>query len=536
MERGDDPDARILRPREDAGHGRDHPAKLHRHIQVLPPFGETEQLGRQLGSLLRRPLDDPGGLGDLRVDPLLDGEQVRVPEDAGQQVVEVMGDPPREQAHRLHLLGLAQLFLQFLPLGNVDPRADQARLFLPREGMPGEVIGHLLPAFRDKFRLHLGGPLLERVRDPILDQCLVRSGEQVQRMHPADFLRGVPGDFLKIIIPSQELPLPVEQIKDSRQAVEDRFREIPFQQDQLFGLFARGDVARVNAVVLLPVELDVVRRDLHGDKMSVLRAVRRFGREGSPLAQLVPVVRPPLGRELRVDLLDLLGKELFPRIAEHLARPVVDVDEMAVRTHPVGGFASPVDRELGEAQRDVGSFPVGNVEDEAVDPPQPPILAVDHLATVRHPPDGTVPVQKAVLEPEDALAGPHGLEDTLFQHALVLGVDDLMPRFSGGGKFLGGIPDDLLDVRAHERQRPVGESPVDHSRDVVHEGDELKGQVPLLLEDPGLPYGEPPEKIHGTRPPPFNSYRHAGEKSLPVLDLLEHNLDLLESAREAVYK
>ena len=274
------------------------------------------------------------------------------------------------------------------------------------------------------------------------------------------------------------------------------------------------------------------------------------------------------GGELRVDLLDLHGKELFPRIAERLARPVVDVDEAAVRAHPVGGFASPVDAELGEAQRDVRSLPVGDVEDEAVDPPQFPVLAVDHLAAVRHPPDGTVPVQKAVLEPEDALAGPHGLEDTLLQHALVLGVDDLIPRFPGGGKFLGGKPDDILDVRPHERYRPVGHPPVDRARHVVHEGHELKGQVPLLREDPGLPYdreeegvkggetaekdrpdprirraslvgardrhpedhrkgnerrgaqyGEPPEKIHGTRPPPCSSYRHVGEKSLPVWDL-----------------
>ena len=319
--------------------------------------------------------------------------------------------------------------------------------------------------------------------------------------------------------------------------------------------------------------------------MPVLRAVRRFGGEDSPLSQLVPVVRPPLGGELRVDLLDLHGKELFPRKAERLARPVVDVDEAAVRPHPVGGFASPVDAELGEAQRDVRSFPVGDVEDEAVDPPQPPVRAIDHLATVRHPPYGTVPVQEAILEPEDALAGPHGLEDTPLQHALVLGVDDPIPRFPSRGKFLGGMPDDLLDVRPHDRYRPVRHPPVDHARHVVHEGHELKGLVPLLREDPALPYdreeegekggetaekdrpdprirraslvgardrhpedhrkgkerrgaqyGEPAETIHGTRPPPCDSYRHVGEKSLPVWELFENNPEVLESAREAVYK
>ena len=384
-----------------------------------------------------------------------------------------MGDPPRQQPHRLHLLGLAQLFLQFLPLGNVDPRADQARPLFPLECMPGEVIGHLLPAFRDKFRLHLRRSLHESGRDPLLDRRLVRTGEQVRRVHPADFLRGVPGEFLKIIIPALEHPLPVEQIKYPRKAVEYRFREIPFQQDQLFVPFSRGDIAGVDAAVLLPVELDVVRRDLHGDEMAVLRTVRRFGREASPLAKLVPVERPQLGREIRVDLLDLHGKELFPRIAERLARPVVDVDEVAVRSQPVGGFASPVDAELGEAQRDVRSLPVGDVEDEAVDPPQPPILSVDHLATVRHPSHGTVPVQKSVLEPEDALACPHGPEDAPLQHALVLGVYDLIPRFPGGGELLGGMPDDILDVRPHERYRPVGEPPVDRARNVVHERYEL---------------------------------------------------------------
>jgi len=55
-------------------------------------------------------------------------------------------------------------------------------------------------------------------------------------------------------------------------------------------------------------------------------------------------------------------------------------------------------------------------------------------------------VQKAVLEPEDALAGPHGLEDTPLQRVLVRGVDDLVPTFSSRGEFPGGMADDILDV------------------------------------------------------------------------------------------
>src|SRR5512143_3450551 len=59
------------------------------------------------------------------------------------------------------------------------------------------------------------------------------------------------------------------------------------------------------------------------------------------------------------------------------------------------------------------------------------------------------------------------------------------------------MSDDFFDVRTHERYRPVGEPPVDRPRHVVHEGYELKGQVPLLREEPCLPYDREEEGVKG---------------------------------------
>jgi len=47
------------------------------------------------------------------------GRQLGKTYDRGEDVVEVVGDPAGERAQGLHLLGLAELGFEFLPLGDV---------------------------------------------------------------------------------------------------------------------------------------------------------------------------------------------------------------------------------------------------------------------------------------------------------------------------------------------------------------------------------------------------------------------------------
>ncbi len=98
--------------------------------------GKGQQLPGEVGGAL-------GGLADLlqvgmerlRRVHLLQG-QLRVAEDHRQHVVEVVGHAAGQPAHRFHLLGLAQLRLQLLPLrlgplalGDVPQKCHQSPAF-----------------------------------------------------------------------------------------------------------------------------------------------------------------------------------------------------------------------------------------------------------------------------------------------------------------------------------------------------------------------------------------------------------------------
>ncbi len=83
------------------------------------PAAEGEELVRERSREVRRladfreVLEHPLPLVDLPDD------QVAVPEDRGEDVVEVVRDPAREPADRVHLLRLEQLLLEPLALGDV---------------------------------------------------------------------------------------------------------------------------------------------------------------------------------------------------------------------------------------------------------------------------------------------------------------------------------------------------------------------------------------------------------------------------------
>ena len=86
--------------------------------------GEGEQLGGELGAVLRRALGLAGelpvvGVGEHRP------EQLEIGDDRGQDVVEVVRDAAGQLADRLHLLRLAQFLLHPLPAGQVADEAGE---------------------------------------------------------------------------------------------------------------------------------------------------------------------------------------------------------------------------------------------------------------------------------------------------------------------------------------------------------------------------------------------------------------------------
>jgi hypothetical protein len=115
-------------PAQHLEHLRDGVVQVQDSGRGALPAGKREQLARQLG----RPHGRPADLLDARTERLigvhlLDG-QLRVSEDHAQHVVEVMGDPARQAAHRFHLLGLVEMgFERGLRLLRLDALGEVAR-------------------------------------------------------------------------------------------------------------------------------------------------------------------------------------------------------------------------------------------------------------------------------------------------------------------------------------------------------------------------------------------------------------------------
>ena len=98
------------------------------------------QLGRPLGALLHQVQLGPGRVSRRQ---FLPGE-VQVAQHRLQDVVEIVGDAPGQLAHRLQLLGLAQLVLQLPAQGDVPPHADDR--FDPAVLVEDGRVGPGLPA------------------------------------------------------------------------------------------------------------------------------------------------------------------------------------------------------------------------------------------------------------------------------------------------------------------------------------------------------------------------------------------------------
>ena len=78
---------------------------------------EREQASRQVRPALGGGRDVFGDVVQFLVRRQLLGEVLRIAEDHGQQIVEVMRDAAGELAHRLHFLGLGEFLVELVDRG-----------------------------------------------------------------------------------------------------------------------------------------------------------------------------------------------------------------------------------------------------------------------------------------------------------------------------------------------------------------------------------------------------------------------------------
>ncbi len=87
--------------------------------------GEIQQLADQLGAVQRAAQRVLGALVILARQALeVARQQIEIPDDHAQHIVEIMGDTAHQQADRFHLLRLQQLGLQHAALGDVETGAE----------------------------------------------------------------------------------------------------------------------------------------------------------------------------------------------------------------------------------------------------------------------------------------------------------------------------------------------------------------------------------------------------------------------------
>ena len=191
-----------------------HPAddgiQIHRlGMQDLLSAEGKDALGQPGGSF--RGLEHVFGVGALFVVALhLFEQQVPVPEDRGQDIVEVMGNAPGQQADGFHLLRLQELLLELLLLGHIPDHAPEAPdLPLPvAQGRAGDDHPELV-AF---LALHLHFIVLGVVRlAHDLDELFPVMPVDVKVPPDVDreklFLRGIPEQLHAGGIDVEELPI-----------------------------------------------------------------------------------------------------------------------------------------------------------------------------------------------------------------------------------------------------------------------------------------------------------------------------------------
>src|SRR5437868_1636407 len=164
------------------------------------PVSLTASIVYLPGGAVRRLVNLLGILAPRVVGSQILEEQVGVPRDGGEDVVEVMRDPAGQSSHGLHLLRLAELLLQLDSLGDVpaDPEdADQpvvaqlrgggelGEAIVAPDGVYAELGGRSrlpphhpaeqLEGERQVFRVH---ELVERLAEPL---ATGRTGDRFER-------------------------------------------------------------------------------------------------------------------------------------------------------------------------------------------------------------------------------------------------------------------------------------------------------------------------------------------------------------------
>ncbi len=119
---------------------------------------------------------------------------------------------------------------------------------------------------------------------------------------------------------------------------------------RLLGAAPLRHVAGDGAVVFLALVGKIVDHRLNRKGRAVLAPQRRFEGERAVLLELLPMDRPQLGAEARVDPRDLRAEQFLAPVAEQFAGALVDVAEFSAGIGPDDEVPAMVDRELGHAQ------------------------------------------------------------------------------------------------------------------------------------------------------------------------------------------
>jgi hypothetical protein len=163
-----EPDIGAEQPLDQALHAADDPIQMeHPGLERLLA-AEGEELAGEQGTAVGRLPD----LLDVGADPVLLGQvpeqQLAEPADGGEQVVEVVGHPARQPAHRVEPLGLPQLLLPLVQgRPGPGPVAD-----VGGEHQPGPPAIHL-ERMGDDLHVHDGAvlPLMPRERRLLFGGC-----------------------------------------------------------------------------------------------------------------------------------------------------------------------------------------------------------------------------------------------------------------------------------------------------------------------------------------------------------------------------
>ena len=207
----------------------EHRRDVHRGRLAGGLPGDAEEASREVRAPLRRLLDAPGGLRGLGVEPPPGPEEGGVPEDAAEEVVEVVGDARGQRAHGLEPPGLLQVVgevrlggdvlddpEEVLPARQAPRRDAQAhppavpplRLELPRvgllpvgEGREGGGDARGLQARRGpRVGQDPGGPLVaEDLREP-----RVHVEEGALHVAAVDAHGGVPDEGAHLLLAAAE--------------------------------------------------------------------------------------------------------------------------------------------------------------------------------------------------------------------------------------------------------------------------------------------------------------------------------------------